>query len=606
MDGARVLAAALALADRVGAPTPTVLEEYRRLLGNAPLPDVDPAGIGVVVHPDGSAPPALGGGDPAGIGAVVHPDGSAPPELLLGRLCEERLGRNERRRRGAWYTPWPLASGLVRFAMGELDPGLVSPEGPTVHDPAVGGGVFLLAAAELLVGDHHPDDVLSLLSGTDVDPLAVFAARMSLWLWNRRRGGSAPPPEGLELRDGLTAGDSHDLTVGNPPFGGRLRDPAELPGTVDGSGAYTDLAGLFLLGSLRRTRPGGVVAMIQPTSVLASRDAAPVRAEAAVRGRTAGIWRGERVFSAQVDVCAPVVAVGPISGPVGWSRITILGGPGAREIGTVEVAGQPTDTMWSRAVARAAGVPEPVLAHTDTTLGDVAVVTADFRDQYYGLVELLDRTATGEGGSDGGSVAVVTVGLIDPLRDLTPVRTTRLGRVVRDHPRIGREALSGSPLARWASSRLVPKVLVASQTRVVEAIADPEGTVLPCTPVLSVIPTPAEGPVPHPGVWLLAAALVAPTAAAWLAARATGSGLSAGAFRVRCGQLRDLPLPPLGGEWDRAAELARRAQLATTGAESRALLLEVGRTMCGAYGISRIETSELMEWWEGRLPPVRG
>ena len=587
MDGAGVLAAALVLAERSGAPESTVLAEYRRLLGDLPTRRGDPS---TAVRADG--------------GVDV-----GPPELLLGRLCEDRLEPGERRRRGSWYTPWPLASGLVRFAIGALDGRCVPGSGPTVHDPAVGGGVFLLAAAEILVADRHPDVVVGLLSGTDLDPIAVFAARMSLWFWNRRQGGSAPPPRGIRVADGLSAPDSHDLVVGNPPFGGRLRGPTVLPDTKPEAGAYTDLAGLFLLSSLRRTRPGGVVAMIQPTSVLASRDGEPVRSEAAARGRTIGIWRGERVFTAQVDVCAPVVAVGRGSGSRESSPITILGGPDAEVVGMVSPESEPGDTLWPRAVARAGGVPEPAMVVAGPTLGEVAVVSADFRDQYYGLVDLLDGSHGDGHPGDDESVAVVTVGLIDPLRDLTPVRTTRLGKVVRNRPRVGLAALSESPLARWAAARMVPKVLVASQTRVVEALADPDGSILPCTPVVSVVPgvEPGTGSTPghRTGVWHLAALLVSPPATAWLAARATGTGLSAGAFRVRCGQLRELPLPTDRDRWDRAADLARRSQSAISGREARSLLLQVGRTMCSAYGITTTETSELMAWWEDRLPPVR-
>ncbi len=595
MEGAEVLTAALEMTDWLGAPRGIVRDQYRSLLGD--LPESEP-----------------GTGATHQLAAV---DRSEPPELRLGRLCEDRLDPGERRRRGSWYTPWPLARGLVGFAISELDPRTVPSGGPSVHDPAVGGGVFLLAAAEALLSRYHPDEVLALLTGTDVDPLAVFAARMTLWLWNRRRGGSAPPPEGIVIADGLVGDRSHDLTVGNPPFGGRLRDPTALPDTVPEAGAYTDLAVLFLLSSLRRTRRGGVVAMIQPNSVLSSRDTESVRCEAALRGRTVGIWEGTRVFSAQVDVCAPVIAVGPPADPDEQLRVGILGGPDAAEVGEVSLAAHPSGTLWSRAVNRSRGAPEPVIVSSGVALGDVATVTADFRDQYYGIVDLLNRGGgqeagcqppTGSGSAD--SVPVMTVGLIDPLRDLTEERTTRLGKVRRSRPRIGRRALSGSPLSRWATARLVPKVLVATQTRVLEALADPEGTILPCTPVVSVIPDTGarvgSSPLPRVDVWHLAALLVAPTATAWLAERAAGSGLSPGAFRVRCGQLRDLPLPRTGAEWDRAADLARRCQRASGGEESRRLLLRVGRAMCAAYGIGGTERSELMSWWEGRLPPVRG
>ena len=43
-------------------------------------------------------------------------------------------------------------------------------------------------------------------------------------------------------------------------------------------------------------------------------------------------------------------------------------------------------------------------------------------------------------------------------------------------------------IAGWIAERLVPKVLVASQTKVIEAIVDADGVMIPCTPVVTVEP----------------------------------------------------------------------------------------------------------------------
>lgn len=68
--------------------------------------------------------------------------------------------------------------------------------------------------------------------------------------------------------------------VGNPPFRARLRRETATDEGRDAvmvsegvAGAYTDLAVLIWHVSRSWTRPGGVVAMILPRSVLAARDA---------------------------------------------------------------------------------------------------------------------------------------------------------------------------------------------------------------------------------------------------------------------------------------------------------------------------------------------
>ena len=52
-------------------------------------------------------------------------------------------------------------------------------------------------------------------------------------------------------------------------------------------------------------------------------------------------------------------------------------------------------------------------------------------------------------------------------------------------------------VARWARKRQVPKVLVATQTRVLEAVADLDGQMVPVTPTVSVEPTGAVGVGPR-------------------------------------------------------------------------------------------------------------
>ena len=73
-------------------------------------------------------------------------------------------------------------------------------------------------------------------------------------------------------------------------------------------------------------------------------------------------------------------------------------------------------------------------------------------------------------------------------------------------------------MRRWAERRLVPKVLIANQTRVIEAVHDPDGAWLPGVPVLTCT---TEEPERVLGV------LGSPAATAWVRHHAAGSGMSA-------------------------------------------------------------------------------
>jgi len=141
--------------------------------------------------------------------------------------------------------------------------------------------------------------------------------------------------------------------------------------------------------------------------------------------------------------------------------------------------------------------------------------------------------------------------------------------------------------ARWAAIQAGPKVLVATQTRVLEVVADPEGELVGSVPVVVVRPRdPAR-------VWHLAAAITAPSASAWLLRRAAGTGRSPDACRPTAALLAALPLPVDAGAWDRAAALAERAQA------GQVPVAEVAPAAELAYGSRR---ADVVAWWEQRRP----
>ncbi|MGA8257015.1 MAG: N-6 DNA methylase, partial [Nocardioides sp.] len=447
------------------------------------------------------------------------------------------------------------------------------PEGgrPRVLDPSCGSGHFLVAVVRRFVaGGMPPSEAVACVHGVDVDPVAVAITQLLLRL---EAPGCEVEPD-VVVGDGLAhrPAESYDVVVGNPPFLGQLRRRTASARPA-GAGAYTDTSALFLRHALDLVVPGGVVGLVQPLSLLAARDAAPVRGVALERAAITAFWSSPTaVFpGAAVLTCAPVLRLGERSGPVPtWSGPDFEPGP------TVVL----DELEWGPLAAPSVGIPV-VSPQGAGTLADLGSCTADFRDQYYGLVPFVREGGTG--------APLVTSGLIDPAECRWGRRPTRFARTDFECPTVDLAALRhDGRLGDWADRRLVPKVLVATQGRVIEAVADPEGAWLPSVPVLTMAPhDPTD-------VWRVLAVLLAPPVAAAAAARYFGTALSARAIKLSARQVAELPLPVDLVAWAAGADLAKLAQTGPAG-HRPAVLRELARVMGEAYGETAAEA-----WWIAR------
>jgi methylase of polypeptide subunit release factors len=528
-------------------------------------------------------------------GAVPLPPELGPPDpWLAGPVYERLLADAERRARGVHFTPRPLAEALVAHALPEPTVTV-----PTVCDPAMGAGAFLLAAAErLLRAGHDRAAVAAALHGADVDPGAVAVARAAVTAW---AGGCCPGvADRLVVADALVDGPGawpegaapFDVVVGNPPFLSQLaratsRDPRHrevarelLDGRESG---YADTAGLFLLRGVGLTRPGGRVVLLQPLSLVGARDAGPVRAALAASG-VVSVWIGTAPgFAARVQVCAPVVAPG--TGPT--VTVEARCGPDLQPAGRVEL---PADAAapWGGLVAAVAGTPE-VAIRAAGRVGDLAAATAGFRDLFYALAGAVAEEADAPDG-----LPVVTTGLIDPCALRWGTAGARLGGRAWVRPVLPPGAADAFPagLRAWLANRRVPKLLVASQTRVLEAVADPDGRLVPCTPVVVVEPNdPAD-------LWRLAAVLAAPPVAVLAWRTGAGAALQHDAVKLSARQVVELPLPADASAWATGAALAEEAH-GLAGGRRRTVLASLGEVMTRAYGV---DDPAVLAWWRARLP----
>lgn len=537
-------------------------------------------------------------------GVILVDFGSQPLATaeLLGVVFESLQEPDARRRGGVHYTPSAVATRLVDIAVGAWLDGAADGARPTVLDPAIGGGAFLIAAARRLAG---PDglSVVDQLAGRDIDPVAVAVSEAALALLAIELG--APPGTAgsadLSVADALVDPlPTADVIVGNPPFQNQLKastahDEARRALLRERFGAaataYTDSASLFVLASIEALRAGGRAMLIQPLSLLASRDASATRVRILEQAALLGLWfSAEPVFAASVRVCAPLM--GDARSPVDLQR---WDGPAVEPAAALSLD-DPVADDWGYLVADLTGVPAVPLMRSGDRLDSLATATAGFRDQFYGFVPHAREQAT----PDDTNPQLVTVGMIDPLCQRWGSGSFRFAKQSWSRPVVDIASVeAGDPtLAGWASDRLRPKVVVATQTRVVEAAVDADGRWLPITPGISVEPLDGAD------IWRIAALLSAPAVSAHLHIAGLGTALSVDAMKMSATALESLPLPIDTGAWTEGAHLAHAATEASEQADPdqwREHLYNLGSVMQRAYG----STTEVYDWWASRLPRWR-
>lgn len=389
-----------------------------------------------------------------------------------------------------------------------------------VCDPSCGTGTLLLAAAERLVslGLSRRHAAASLV-GIDVDADAIAVARSRLAEWAGHDVARLVVGDALTPTIGANV-PAVDHVVGNPPFVDALHPRF-----------------LALGASMARS----TVSMIVPRSVLATVNARGARESCVAAGfGVAAVHPVARVFDASVDACIVVLR---------------------------RDAPRPTGATWSSLLVEP-DVPEVQL--TGVPLAEVADVVAGFRQHFYGL-----RGNVVEGG-DG--LALVTSGSIEPAQ--WGGRSVRFDGVRYDDPRVAIDGVE-EPVRSWFSALLRPKVVVATQTRVLEAAADQRGEVIPSVPVISVVPHDASM------VWHLLAVVLAPPVTAWALRSWGGTALSAKALKLGAPQVRAIPMPSSSSAWDDAAALLR----------DDADVVGAGALMCDAYDVG----GEVHAWWVDRL-----
>lgn len=539
-----------------------------------------------------------------------HP--SAWPDQL-GILHQSLVARDARHAAGVFYTPPRIARRLVELALpaGAPSTGPGTGARTRVCDPATGAGAFLIAAARSLEQQGLSPRVIveECLWGMDIDPLALAVAEAALFIWAAGRGG-APTRSRLVLGDALVGdplegfhlAEGFDAVVGNPPFQNQLgsttaRSPEAAAAARARFGAraraYSDSATLFLLQAIRLARPGARVVLIQPLSFLTARDAQAARRYLVDIADLEALWYcRDFVFDAQVRVCAPVLRNHEGSRQAQGS-LARFEGPEVRATKPRRWRqGEPSGlSTWSPLIADLLGVPD-LGPRVGSVLDAWCSATAGFRDQYYGLAGCVEEASASP---SGDRCRLVTSGSIDPGRCTWGRRRVKFASESWRNPVVALERLD-ERLQAWAAAVLVPKVVIATQTKVLEAAVDEDGSWYPSVPVIAVIPNdPAR-------LWHLAAVLLAPPVTAWAWANHAGGALSGDTIKLAARDVLMISSPREGPAWDRGAALVR--SLADAGDERswREGLDAFGEQMCEAYAVP---AAPVMSWWTARLPRWR-
>lgn len=486
--------------------------------------------------------------DPAGRGGPRLPP-VADPASIYARLHPAR------REQGVFYTPGPIADAVTALAWNGSD---------DVLDPACGAGEFLLAALRALPASGRADFALERLHGTDLDPLAVMLAQARIaGLVHLEGARAAQLCARVRCADALAAPfPAVGFVLTNPPFLNRLRtrtagDPsmtaARRAQFGPAVGPYTDTSVVFLLASWRAARRG--VGIVLPASVCATRDSARVREEC---GAPAWLWT---LPADRFDgVRTPLVAAG-FSREAPTTRVRRSFGDPPAPLPD----GLPT-AAWGALLHSVEAPPWTPTVGAGGTLGDHTRIEADFRDEYYALA--------GHIVEDGPGLRVVTSGQIEPGRLGWGERPSRIHRQAWLRPTVVPEALHPRQGRREG-----PRVLVATQTRILEAVADLDGRCVGLTPVITVLPAPLDA-------LDILAILLSPPASAWARGRGTGGALSLRAMKLSAADLRALPMPPS------VPPEARALAVRLTAGDPTALL-PLADAMNAAWGAP----PSLLSWW---------
>jgi adenine-specific DNA-methyltransferase len=243
----------------------------------------------------------------------------------IGTLYTLLLPINVRRSQATYFTPPTVADAVVDLA---IDAGF-NLATDTVLDPAAGGAAFLSTlAGRMVIAGLPAKEVSYRLNGIEID--AGLAVLSSSLIAERLR--SPLSREVIITGDALrvTIPSSYGLVIANPPYGRVGVD--EIHGEewrkIAHSGHVNKYA-LFAELCLRHTRPGGIVALVIPSSFrtgpLYDRMRAFIRSEAEVIAVGSIPGRDDVFIDVAQDISVLIARKGRAHDPSALVRFPVVG-----------------------------------------------------------------------------------------------------------------------------------------------------------------------------------------------------------------------------------------------------------------------------------------
>jgi hypothetical protein len=549
----------------------------------------------------------IGGERPAGDDAAM--DREALDRLLAGLRASagdepgEPGARAERRARGVFFTPPPLAAFVARQVLAPCVATATWTAGVPdlrVLDPAAGDGRFLAAALDVLAeaaAERGPVDRVRLagcLIGVERDPALAAAAEARL------------PGAAIQVGEAITG--SHalglaevDAVVGNPPYVRSIRlrraDPAlwtALRGRLEAtSHGEWDLYAAFVEQALTWVRPGGRVGLVVPSRWMTASFAGRLRGLLAGAGAVRAVvdFGSEQVFPGATTYASVIVLErAPAAAAIPVARLAAAGW----ETGAVAPSSLGA-APWRFAVGAAARACEAA-ATRGPRLGDVARIAKGAGTNADGVYVIERAIVDGElvhGTSAGGAITVERAATRPCLRGrdvvpwdtidvgaahtrcIVPYRGDRLvpwGSLVERWPRAAahleaqRPRLEAREDGRFTGTGFhafgrpqnlrfhadpAPKVVVPDVARVGRAMIDDQGAMV-LDSAYALRPRADAGTAVDPHLLLLV--LDSPMVALWLSW--AGVPLRGGYVRLKTAYLAPLPLPAPGPRLDAAVAMA--------------------------------------------------
>lgn len=183
----------------------------------------------------------------------------------IGTFYTLLLSAADRRSQAAYFTPPHLARGVI---------GLAQKEGfdlrtHTVVDPAAGGAAFLsMVAGHMRAARSTGANIAKRLAGMEIDS---GLARLAERLIAERLSIEVRTGEIVKHRDSLTirSPQQFDLVIANPPYGRVLDAPSSRHWAQVCHAGHINKFALFAELCFRLAKPGGLVALVLPSSFVA-------------------------------------------------------------------------------------------------------------------------------------------------------------------------------------------------------------------------------------------------------------------------------------------------------------------------------------------------